>query len=254
MFSSTSNQNRPNSVCFRGFWFICKGLITAQPYDMIKQLCIKRIHDKIRSTSPPNRAKSPTCLHCDVTHLSLTTGIVALHIPSWRVGVREEQRQACKTAWPYNFGRVICQNNLYGIIHHHKHVRASFFGRISNMFKYNHNDTYRHWREGCLTPGVVALHIPLSGTIITISRQTFTQSSYNTSSKRYVTWIYIDLRRFVIICYILRILISPIYMCLRSISRALEQSYDCPCAGDATMNNIDKQTSLKSAQKKDSAA
>ena len=39
----------------------------------------------MHSKSPPNRALSPTCLHCDITHLSLMTGIVALHIPSWRV-------------------------------------------------------------------------------------------------------------------------------------------------------------------------
>ena len=51
-------------------------------YNMIKQRYIPRIYDKIRSKSPPNRATSPTCLHCDVTHLSLTTGVVALHIPT----------------------------------------------------------------------------------------------------------------------------------------------------------------------------
>ena len=60
-------------------------------YNMIKQHWIKHIYDKIRSKSPPNRATSPTCLHCDVTHLTLTTGVVALYIPSWRVGVSEEQ-------------------------------------------------------------------------------------------------------------------------------------------------------------------
>ena len=42
------------------------------------------IYEKIRSKSLPNLAPSPTCLHRDVTYISLTTGIVALHIPSWR--------------------------------------------------------------------------------------------------------------------------------------------------------------------------
>ena len=49
-------------------------------YNMTKQRYITRIHDKIHSKSPPNRVTLPTCLHCDVTHLSLTTGVVALHI------------------------------------------------------------------------------------------------------------------------------------------------------------------------------
>ena len=55
------------------------------------------MYGKVRSKSPPNRAPSPSCLHGDVTHLSLTTGIVALHIPSWRVREPEERRQARKT-------------------------------------------------------------------------------------------------------------------------------------------------------------
>ena len=97
-------------------------------YNMTKQRYITCIYDKIRSKSPPNRATSPTCLHCDVTHLSLTTGVVALHIPSGRVGVREEHRQARKTEWPVNAGRVICRhpNNLCGIIIHHKHIWEFF--------------------------------------------------------------------------------------------------------------------------------
>ena len=74
-------------------------------YNMTKQLCINRIYDKIRSKLPPNRATSPTCLHCDITHLSLTTGVAALHIPSWRAGLREERRQALKTVWPVHAGR-----------------------------------------------------------------------------------------------------------------------------------------------------
>ena len=97
-------------------------------YNMTKQRYITRIYNKIPSKSPPKRATSPTCLHCDVTHLSLTTGVVALHIPSRRVGVREEHRQARKTVWPANAGRVICryQNNLCGFINHHKHIWECF--------------------------------------------------------------------------------------------------------------------------------
>ena len=97
-------------------------------YNMTKQWCMKHIYDKIRPKSPPNRATLPICLHCDVTHLSLTTGVVALHIPSWRIEVREERRQARKTVWPVNAGRVICcyQINLCGIINHHKHIRYCF--------------------------------------------------------------------------------------------------------------------------------
>ena len=98
-------------------------------YNMTKQRYITRIYDKIRSKSRPNRATSPTCLHCDVTHLSLTAGVVALHIPSRRFEVREEHRQARKTVWPVNVGRVICpyQNNLCGIINHHKHIWECFY-------------------------------------------------------------------------------------------------------------------------------
>ena len=128
-------------------------------YNMTKQHCMKRIYDKIRPKSPPNRATSPTCLHCDVTQLSLTTGVVALHIPSWRIKVREERRQARKTVWPVNAGRVICryQNNSCGIINHHKHIRYCFFGCISGGFKHNHNKPYRHWRQdgGWHAPSIV---------------------------------------------------------------------------------------------------
>ena len=110
---------------------------------------MKRIYEKIHPKSPPNLATSPTCLHCDVTHLSLTTGVVALHIPSWRIEMREERRRARKIVWPVNAGRVICryQNNLCGIINHHKHIRYCFFGCLSCGFKHNHNKPYRHWRQ-----------------------------------------------------------------------------------------------------------
>ena len=99
-------------------------------YNMTKQRYITRIYDKIRSKSPPNRATAPTCLHCDVTHLSLTTGVVALHIAPRRVRVREEHRQTRKIVWPVNAGRAICryQNNLCGIINHHKHIWECFCG------------------------------------------------------------------------------------------------------------------------------
>ena len=118
-------------------------------YNMTKQLCHNRICDKICSKSPPNWAPSPTYLHCDVTHLSLTTGILALHIPLWRVGWCEERHQAHKTVWPVNAGGVICShpNNLYGIINHHKHIWYCFFLDISRRFKHNHNELYRHWHQ-----------------------------------------------------------------------------------------------------------
>ena len=67
---------------------------------------------------------SPTCLHCDVTHLSLTSGVVDLHIPSWRAGVREEYRQALQTVWPVHAGSVIYryQNNSFAIVNYKKHI------------------------------------------------------------------------------------------------------------------------------------
>ena len=61
-------------------------------YSTTEQMCTKCIYDKIHSKS--NRATLPTCLHCNVTHISLTTGVAALHIPSCRVREREERRQA----------------------------------------------------------------------------------------------------------------------------------------------------------------
>ena len=57
-------------------------------YNMTKQLCMKRIYDKICSKSPSNRATSFNCLQFDIMHLSLTTGVVAKHIrthQSWLV-------------------------------------------------------------------------------------------------------------------------------------------------------------------------
>ena len=139
-------------------------------YNTTKQLCKKCIYDKIRSKSPTNRAASPTCLHCDVTHLSLMTGIVALHIPSWRVRELEERHQARKTVWPVNAGRVICdyQNHLpvYRITNHHKHFQDSKSNfAVLNIMTINHIGTAAKtaastrsplWHSDCLTPEVVA--------------------------------------------------------------------------------------------------
>ena len=114
-------DNKSRGCCCRN----SRPTVINPDYNMTKQRCI---YDKIHPKPPPNLATSPTCLHCDVTHLSLTTGVVALHIPSWRIEVREERRQARKIVWPVNAGRVICryQNNLCGIINHHKHIRYCF--------------------------------------------------------------------------------------------------------------------------------
>ena len=117
-------DNKSRGCCCRN----SRPTVINPDYNMTKQHYITRIYDKIRSKSPPNHATSPTCLHCDVTHLSLTMRVVALHIPSRRFGVREEHRQAHKTVWPVNAGRVICrsQNNLCVIINHHKHIWECF--------------------------------------------------------------------------------------------------------------------------------
>ena len=121
---ASSPDNKSRGCCCRN----SRPTVINPDYNMTKQRYITRIYDKIRSKSPPNRATSPTCLHCVVTHLSLTTGVVALHIPSRRVGVREEHRQARKTVWRVDAGRVICrsQNNPCGIINHHKHIWECF--------------------------------------------------------------------------------------------------------------------------------
>ena len=68
----------------------------------LNKVCIKRIYDRIRST----------------------TGVVTLHIPSWRVRECEKRRQARKTVRPLNVGRGIChcQKHSYGITKHHKHI------------------------------------------------------------------------------------------------------------------------------------
>ena len=117
-------DNKSRGCCCRN----SRPTVINPDHNMTKQRCMKCIYDKICPKSPTNRATSPTCLHCDVTHLSLTTGVVALHIPSWRIERREEHRQARKIVLPVNAGRVICrhQNNSCGIIDHHKHIRYCF--------------------------------------------------------------------------------------------------------------------------------
>ena len=75
-------DNKSRGCCCRN----SRPTVINPDYNMTKQRYITHIYVKICSKSPPNGAMSPTCLHCDVTHLSLTTG--ALHIPPRRVGVR----------------------------------------------------------------------------------------------------------------------------------------------------------------------
>ena len=117
---TSPQDNKSWGCCCRNSW----PTVINPDYNMTKQHYIICIYDKIRSKSPPNGVTSPTWLHRDVTHLSLTTGVVALHIPSRRVGLHEEHRQARKIVWPVNAGRVIWhyQNSLCGIINHHKHI------------------------------------------------------------------------------------------------------------------------------------
>ena len=117
-------DNKSHGCCCRN----SRPTVINPDYNMTKQRYITRIYDKIRSKTPPNRATSPTCLRCDVTHLSLNDGSCSFTHPVARVGVREEHRQARKTVWPVDAGRVICrsQNNLCGIINHHKHIWECF--------------------------------------------------------------------------------------------------------------------------------
>ena len=135
-------DNKSRECCCRN----SRPTVINPDYNMTKQRCMKRIYSKIHPKSPPNPATSPTCLHCDVTHLSLTTGVVALHIPSWRIEVREERRQARKIVWLVNAGRVICryQNNFCGIINHHKHIKYCFLDVLvagSSIITIKHIDT-----------------------------------------------------------------------------------------------------------------
>ena len=77
--------NKSRGCCWRN----SRSTVINPDYNMINQLCMKRLYGKMRSNYLPNRATSPSCLHCDVTHFSLTTGVVALHIPWWRAREHE---------------------------------------------------------------------------------------------------------------------------------------------------------------------
>ena len=76
--------NKSQGCCCRN----SRPTIINPDHNMTEQLCIKRIWQNMFKISP-NRVALSTCLHCDITHLSLTTGVVALHIPSWRVWEHE---------------------------------------------------------------------------------------------------------------------------------------------------------------------
>ena len=145
---------------------------------MAEQLRIKRITTKYVQNHHQidNRTTLPTCLYCAVTHLTLTTGVAALHIPSWRVRVREEHRKALKAMWPVHAGRVIYryQNNLFGIINHQQHIWSSF----SEVYVADLN--------------IVALHLPPSEAATTVLCQKSKQSCY---IGRYYMWCISELSR-----------------------------------------------------------
>ena len=75
---------------------------------------------------------TPTCLHIDVTHLSLTTAVGALQI--YR---------------SVDVGREICRyhNNLHGDANHKKTYMILIFGNISIRCKHNHNKPYQYRRQ-----------------------------------------------------------------------------------------------------------
>ena len=89
-------DNKSRGYCCRN----SRPTVINPDYNMTKQRYITCIYAKIHSKSPPNRATSPSCLHCDVTHLFLMTWVVALHIPSWRVWVCEEHRKTSRHVKP----------------------------------------------------------------------------------------------------------------------------------------------------------
>ena len=90
--SAARGTSPPESALWGCCWHNSRQTVINPDYSMTKQLCTKCIYDKIHSKS--NRTTLPTCVLCNVTHISLTTGVAALHIPSWRVREREERRQA----------------------------------------------------------------------------------------------------------------------------------------------------------------
>ena len=129
--------------CCRNSW----PTVIDPDYNMTKRLGIKRIYHRILSDYPPNRPTSSTWLHCDVTHLSWTTGVVALPIPSWgpectRNVVRYAKLcgQLMQEGWFVALKIIHIESpntiNIYEIV----------FGSIIRRFKHNNNEPYRHWR------------------------------------------------------------------------------------------------------------
>ena len=99
-------------------------------YNMIKPLCIIRIYNKRRSKFPPNRATSPTCHHCDVKHLFLTTGVTYPVVKDPRA--RGTSLGTCKG--------VASQCRKSDLL------LSNYFGSI-NRFKHNHHVPCRHWHQ-----------------------------------------------------------------------------------------------------------
>ena len=129
-------DNKSRGCCCRN----SRPTVINPDYNMTKQLCMKHIYDKIRSKPPPNGAPSHTCLHCDVTHLSLTAGIVALPIPSWSVRGREKRVRHVKLC-----GQLM-QDEYFvtiEIIYMESPITINilifFLGSLSRRFKHNHN-------------------------------------------------------------------------------------------------------------------
>ena len=70
---------------------------------------------------------SITCLYCDVISLFLATGVVILHILSWRDREHKERRQArknCVASWcrESNLTKQRNLNHYYKIANPHKHI------------------------------------------------------------------------------------------------------------------------------------
>ena len=95
----------------------------------------------------------PLWRHTSLLHM----GVVALHIPSWRVQWHEERRQTHKTVRPVNARRVIfCyQNHLCGITNHHKHIWDVFgeeWVTDLSMITMNHIDPGAKMAAGTRSP------------------------------------------------------------------------------------------------------
>ena len=105
---------------------------------MNKQLCMKRIYDKISSQFLPIRARLLTCFYYDVMHFFLANGITTLHTPPQRV----------RGTW-----RVLVENDIYrdkkqlnGITNPLRRIQNIL--DVSARFKRIHSDRCRHWRQG----------------------------------------------------------------------------------------------------------